>query len=248
MMRTKILPLQLVLGISLLSMHPIASLGQGYRVGLTAGIASGINRVSTSDAAQNEYVSLRQNSNERIGGLFYQLTVETTLSKKWSIQTGLVGMLLTAVARDLPVSSVHLITNPQRQSYLYRQDFFTLGIPVYAKGYLVHRNRVSLYCLGGVDMNYMFDSGLQRMYRLPGGAETTVNEFETVRQQPFNVGVLAGIGLEYQVNKRFILHVQPSYRQLVRDVWRDEPQEYLGTFNVNVGWAFQFSTRATDTQ
>lgn len=247
-MYAKIDLLYLAFSISLLSVHPIALLGQGCRVGLTAGIATGTNRMNTSDAAVGEYVSLRENSNERIGGLFYQLTVETSLSKNLSIQTGVVGTFLTAVARDLPVSSIHLTINPQRQSYWYQQDFFTLGIPVYGKGYLAQRNRIGLYYLAGVDLNYMFDKGLQRSYRLPVGRETTVNEFETVKQQPFNVGVLAGIGLEYQVSRRFILHLQPSYRQLIRNVWRDGPQEHIGMFNVNVGWAFQFSRQATGTQ
>ena len=124
--------------------------------------------------------------------------------------------------------------NAPRITAIYSYNY--LDIPFKANYYLINK-KFKLFLSGGISNNLFISSENKFLFKYPDG-NTTTTTGEGPKLLPINFTLLAGFGLEHQLNKRFSLRLEPIYRRSITSI-NDAPiRGYLYSAGMNFGFYF----------
>ena len=208
--------------------------------------------IESRDNSFDEYVQDRNEGGPSRGGVILGITMEKPLTRNLQYQTGLSVAFYGLKPTRLNTSDLHTENNPDRLSYVGRQEYYFLTVPFNVKkdifqfgsepgkagkGRRVKEIDFTLYVIGGGAGSYMFQSIFERRYELQDGGEAiTENEFEnSFDTNPFNIVGQAGLGFQIKVNQKWNVILQPTLSHNLFSLYKNGISERLTVFSTKIG-------------
>lgn len=119
------------------------------------------------------------------------------------------------------------------KSFIYNY----LQIPARIKLY-IRQGKRNFYLTGGVSAMMLFDvleNSIETKNGLPTVSKPKLKE-EVIKK--FNYNVLFGIGLDYQITKRFYVKIKPSFSKTLDSIKNEKLQTFLYSASVNLGFLY----------
>ncbi|MEL6561879.1 MAG: hypothetical protein AAFQ94_27075 [Bacteroidota bacterium] len=207
---------------------------------------SAFTNIKSLEMVNDAYVNDRIDNEPDRGGVNLGVTIEKSF-KNFSIQTGLLFTFYGLKPIRRFVNPALNGNNPDRVYYVARQEFYFASIPIEFKKDLFTFNKASknpskqidfsVYVVGGMAGQYMFQSNYERKYRLLGEREeTTINEFEnSFDSNPLNMTIQGGIGLQTKLNQNWSIILQPTLSHQLLSIYNSGISEKITTLYTVVG-------------
>ena len=124
-------------------------------------------------------------------------------------------------------------TGQQPTMYAYNFHYYYLDIPVKVDYYLM-TDKLKVYVMAGVSANVFL---VQKTTSVESHANSDVrtNTFSHPDFNRLNVAVVAGLGINYPINKKSTLLIEPMYSRSVTSIINAPVKEYLYSVGVNIG-------------
>jgi opacity protein-like surface antigen len=126
-------------------------------------------------------------------------------------------------------SNVPNLPNKSQSTFAYRGMTFPLKM-----NYNFKVGKLSAYATAGAALNYLLVKRTTNTSYFTDG--TSVNNFSDIRIgfDQFTWSIIAGVGVNYALSNRFMINLEPSYKQGITSVLSDtNTKEYLYTMGLN---------------
>ena len=155
-----------------------------------------------------------------------RLTLETGFqySNKGEMNDGNIVLIDDIDANKPPL-------NAPRITAIYSYNY--LDIPIKANYYLIIK-KFKLFLSAGISNNLFISSKNKFLFKYPDGSSSTIKG-EGPKLFPVNFTLLAGFGIEHQLNKRFSLRLEPIYRRSITSIIDAPIRGYLYSAGMNFG-------------
>lgn len=203
--------------------------------------------IESRDNSFDEYVHDRNENEPSRGGVILGISLEKPITRSLQYQTGLSFAFYGLRPTRLNTSDLHTENNPDRLSYVGRQEYYFITVPFNVKKDIFQFGSkpgkegteidFTVYVIGGGAGSYMFRSMFERRYELQvGGEEITENEFEnSFDTNPFNIVGQAGLGFQIQVNQKWNVILQPTLSHNLFSLYKNGISERLTVFSTKIG-------------
>lgn len=195
----------------------------------------------------DQYVLDRNENEPDRGGIAFGVTIEKPIRNSMYFQTGASVLFYGLRPTRLIANEFHTMNNPERISYIGRQEYFFVNIPfnlkkdIYSFTPQVKKEgkhlEFTFYAIGGFSGSYMFKSDFERRYDLGDGLEeVTVNEYESsFDPNPFNMALQGGMGFEMKLNKKWIVTLEPTLSHNLFSLYKNGISDRITAFSTKLG-------------
>lgn len=191
--------------------------------------------------AGNDWVSQRRNADEKPKyGFTAGITIRYVVNKRLALRSGIVysdkgektkRQSLTWTASEPSSFPTHGVTTNH-----YR--FFELPL---ALNYYFSLPKFRFYITMGGSFNIFLDRTTTIKLTYQNGDKSKSMSSADLGFRKITYSVMAGCGMDYRFNKRFMLNVEPSYRRALSSILQnDHAGDYLYSLGVNVGFYYLF--------
>ncbi len=203
--------------------------------------------IKSRDGKFDEYVNDRNKTDPKRGGIVLGLTLEIALFKNLQFQTGISIAFYGMDQVRLNATDLQKLENPDRVSYIPRQENEFINIPLNIKNNIfklpikptkhVESAEFAIFAIGGVIGSYMFRANYERKYELQSGStEITENEFEnSFDTNPFNIALEAGLGFQFSINQKWRIFLQPTINYQIFSIYKNAITEIFTVFSTRMG-------------
>ncbi len=102
--------------------------------------------------------------------------------------------------------------------------------------YLIGGKKLKFFVSGGVSINVFSEKKTTVVSQFTNGDRTLTNSVIDLAYRKFNLAVIAGFGIKYDLTKRFSISFEPVYRQFINSIVVDKKaREYPYSIGANVG-------------
>ena len=197
-------------------------------------------RVLKSDAGSNFVPDMRNEQEIPKFGYSAGLSVVYTLNQNISLESGVLFTDRGEKTNELDFSGIDTIYNyPKNGKISYHYQY--LDIPVKINIILL-RNNFSIFFSGGVSANFL----LNEFHRVKG-EKNDGSEFEEKtdddRLEPFNLQLLIGAGVDYNLTENFSIRFEPVFRRSVISIVDATLRQYPYSFGANFAAYYRFPNR-----
>lgn len=119
--------------------------------------------------------------------------------------------------------------------------YYFIDIPVKANFYILTK-RFKLYTSLGISTNlFLSKKAISKTTYSDGTSETIVsNNYNSATIPSVNFSGLIGIGVSYDINKKWTLKIEPVYRQCIKPITDFNISGYFYSFGSNFGVSYRF--------
>jgi hypothetical protein len=128
---------------------------------------------------------------------------------------------------------------PTKNRTIYRFKYITLPLNINYSIY--RRNKIRLFATAGVATNIFLGKRTKVQSSFADGDESNYTFSKRAGYTTFTATIRGGIGLDYQVMKRFTLRMEPYYQRTIRSVTADDnAKEYIYAWGLATGVLYSF--------
>ena len=164
------------------------------------------------------------------------------LNKKLTLETGLQysnkgEKTKTRTLGILDPNSPQSPTNTIEVTFVYSYNY--LDIPIKANYYLINQ-KFKLFLSGGISSNLFLSSTSKSTISFAPGNSSTNTSKSSTKYSSVNFALLAGFGIEHQLNSRFSLRLEPIYRRSIIPIIDAPIRGYLYSAGMNFGFYYNY--------
>lgn len=191
--------------------------------------------------AENEWVAAMRNRNE-IGntGFTVYSQVRYKFNSRLSIEGGVgyTNRSYKTKSEDLHWTSDDAAL-PVRSRIIHRFKYITL--PLNINYNLYTHNKIRLFATAGIATNIFLARRTKVQSTLADGSDNDYAFSKRSGYTTFTATARGGVGLDYQVMKRFALRIEPYYQRTIRSITADDTaKEYIYALGVTTGMFYSF--------
>jgi hypothetical protein len=191
--------------------------------------------------AGNEWVAAMRDRNE-IGntGFTVYSQVRYKFSSRWRIEGGVgyINRSYKSKFEDLHWTSDDAAL-PARSRTIHRFKYITL--PLNINYSLYTHNKIRLFATAGVATNIFLARRTKVQSTFTNGSNSDYAFSKRSGYTTFTATARGGVGLDYQVMKRFTLRIEPYYQRTLRSITADDTaKEYIYALGIATGMFYSF--------
>ena len=194
-------------------------------------------RTLKSDAAIADLKEIRDTLEVPKFGYTFGVNIIYYFRKKIVLETGI--LFSDKGERTKKLTFQNLPAGQSPNYYAYNFHYYYLDIPLKVDYYLLTK-KIKMYLTAGLSCNIL----LTQKTTLREGHDNTevVRNASNVDTKPnrINVAVLFGAGLNYKVNEKLDLKVEPIYSRSITPINGAPIKSYLYSFGLNLGITHKF--------
>ena len=121
--------------------------------------------------------------------------------------------------------------NPIKNTFIYKYNY--LDIP-YKVNYFILTKRLKFFISGGVSTNlFLFRNTTSIVEYIDGQTKTYNSKGGGLSR--INIAVLAGLGINYELNNKLTIRIEPTYRRSITSIVNAPIKGYSYSTGVNTG-------------
>jgi hypothetical protein len=194
--------------------------------------------VLKSDAGSSYVPDMRNEQEIPKLGYSVGLSVLYDLNQSISLETGVLFSDRGEKTEELDLIGMDTVFNyPSKARFIYHYQY--LDVPVKINIYLL-RSNLSIFVSGGVSANFLLNE-----FSRVKGEKSDGSEFEEKTEsdqlEPFNLQVLIGAGIDYELSEKFSIRFEPVFRRSVMSIVDAPIRQYPYSFGTNFAIYFHFA-------
>ena len=209
-----------------------------YAIGLSYEANFGYRQLNFKDGNQ-QVADLRNQEEMADLGLATGINFRYQLNKKIAIETAVLfaSIGFKTSQKDLIwASNGDNLPNKSQSAFAYRGMIFPLKM-----NYNFKIGKLDVYATAGMSLNYLLVRRTTNTRYFTNGS--SANDFSDIRIgfDQFTWSITVGFGVNYALTKRFMVNLEPNYRQGITSVLSDtNSKEYLYTLGLNARVFYTF--------
>ena len=179
-----------------------------------------------------KFAELRNNEEQPALGFTLGANVQYRLNQKFTLESGVSfsNFTMNSKMKQLPWRSNG--TNlPTKSQTIFTTQNFSIPLKV---NYGLKVGKLNGYITTGLSVNYLFNSNSSITTYLPDNSSFVNSHDQNIGYETLSVSLLAGFGIVYPISDRFILNLEPIYKQGISSIVEDKnSNEYQYSLGLN---------------
>ncbi len=205
-----------------------------WKLGMNVSPEMGFRFLNTQDATV-QFIVDQRNRDEKPEFLFSKgLSAEYSLSKRFSVRSGIQYSLRGEKSKDLGAIST------QVEKYIYRYQYHYIGAPLVISFSYFKNDKISLFASLGSELNFIFLQSSRNTLKFKGQDEITQFSATSIEKDQhyvlFNPSAAVSLGMDLKLGNRISLRLEPNFKMSTRPIVDAPIKGYYYNYGLNIGF------------